>query len=293
MRPVPVSIAAANAKHRIFFIREVVDRHFSSEFHFHEECQLAYIVQGDGKRIVGDSIESFESGELVFLGSDLPHVWSDNNRSPGSSSQKSISLSLFISPERLIDYLSAFGDQQRTQTLFEKARRGMYITGESKLKICNLLEKATSRSGIEQVITVLEVISLLGSTTEYKPLASAHYTNNIHHRDNWRMNKVYDFLLENFREEIHLQRVADLAGMNPQAFCRFFKSRTQKSLTYFVNEIRIGHACKLLMEDEESISRIAYDSGFNNVSNFNHFFKLVKKVTPREFRRELTSLKYA
>ena len=101
------------------------------------------------------------------------------------------------------------------------------------------------------------------------------------------MNEVYGFLMKNFTREISLAEVAGIAAMNANAFCRFFKSRTQKSLMQFVNEIRIGHACKLLNDKNLSITHIAYECGYNNVSNFNRFFKIVKKVSPREYRKEI------
>jgi AraC-like DNA-binding protein len=101
------------------------------------------------------------------------------------------------------------------------------------------------------------------------------------------MNAIYKFLMKNFNRDISLAEVAGLAAMNPNAFCRFFKSRTQKTLTQFINEIRIGHACKLLANEDKSIEHIAYECGYNNVSNFNHFFKLIKKTSPRGYKKEL------
>jgi AraC-like DNA-binding protein len=92
--------------------------------------------------------------------------------------------------------------------------------------------------------------------------------------------------MKNFNRDISLAEVAGLAAMNPNAFCRFFKSRTQKTLTQFINEIRVGHACKLLTSDDKSIENVAYECGYNNVSNFNHFFKLIKKTSPRSYKKE-------
>ena len=94
------------------------------------------------------------------------------------------------------------------------------------------------------------------------------------------MHSVYEYLMKNFKKEISLKEVSSLAAMNPNAFCRFFKSRTEKSLMQFINEIRIGHACGLLANPEETVLQVAYKSGFNNVSNFNHFFKLINKQAP-------------
>lgn len=285
MKPVPAIISPEN----IFFIREIKQPTFSSEFHFHEECQLAWIIKGSGKRIVGDSVEHFEENELVFIGTNIPHVWYNTERKYANTKKiQSVSLSLFISPAQLLDHLHDFGDIEKIRQLFRKAQRGMFITGKSKLKLISLLKKAaTEKNSVEHIITLLRIISLLSSTEEYELLATSNYVNNFQYRENERMNNVYEFLMKNFKKDIALSEVASVAAMNPNAFCRFFKSRTQKSLTQFINEIRIGHACKLLASPDESITQIAYECGFNNVSNFNHFFKLIKKTSPRQYRKEL------
>ncbi|HLG39751.1 MAG TPA: AraC family transcriptional regulator [Chitinophagaceae bacterium] len=285
MKPVPAIISPES----IFFIRKIKQSHFSSEFHFHEECQLAWIIKGSGKRIVGDSVEHFDENELVFIGSNIPHVWYNTERKHVASKKtQSVSLSLFISPLRVMDHLRNFGDIERIKQLFLKAQRGMLITGENKLKLISLLKRAANENNsIEHIITLLKIIHLLSTTDEYTLLASSSYINNFQYRENERMNNVYGFLMKNFKKDIALSEVASVAAMNPNAFCRFFKSRTQKSLTQFINEIRIGHACKLLANPDESITQIAYKCGYNNVSNFNHFFKLIKKTSPRQYRKEL------
>jgi AraC-like DNA-binding protein len=285
MKPVSAIISPEN----IFFLRKIKQSHFSSEFHFHEECQLAWIIKGSGKRIVGDSIEHFEQDELVFIGSNIPHVWYNTEKKYKKNTKaQSASLSLFISPSRLLDHLHDFGDTQKIKRLFLKAQRGMLITGQSKSKLISLLKKAVNeKNSIENIITQLKIIHLLSVTEEYTLLANSNYVNNFQYRENERMNNVYDFVMKNFKKDITLSSVAGVAAMNPNAFCRFFKSRTQKSLMQFINEIRIGHACKLLADPNESITQIAYECGFNNVSNFNHFFKLVKKTSPRQYRKEL------
>jgi AraC-like DNA-binding protein len=284
MKPVPAIIAPGN----IFLIREVDQPLFSSEFHFHEECQLAYIIKGSGKRIIGDSIDHFDENELVFIGSNIPHLWYDTeNRGAENKNRHSISLSLFISPKQFLEHLTVFGNIHKIEQLFEKAQRGMFIFGKSKVRIISLLKKATQQHGIRHIITLLQIVDILSNTEEYKLLSSSSYTNFFQSRDNERMNNIYDYLIKNFKRDISLTRVAEIAAMNPHAFCRFFKSRTQKTLTQFINEIRIGHACKLLNNKDQSITQIAYKCGYNNVSNFNRFFKIVKKQSPREYRKEL------
>jgi AraC-like DNA-binding protein len=285
MKPVPAFISPES----IFFIREVKQVNFSSELHFHEECQLAYIIKGSGKRIVGDSVEHFDEHELVFIGSNIPHVWYNTDiRFPKTKKLHSVSLSLFISPERFLDHMKDFGEVERIKQLFRKAQRGMFITGKTKLKLIGLLKKAADENNsIKHTIILLEIIYILCTTEEYMLLASNGYVNYFQYSENERMNAIYKFLMKNFNRDISLAEVAGLAAMNPNAFCRFFKSRTQKTLTQFINEIRIGHACKLLANEDKSIEHIAYECGYNNVSNFNHFFKLIKKTSPRGYKKEL------
>lgn len=285
MKPVPALIAPENT----FYIREVRQSFFGSEFHFHEECQLAYIIKGSGKRIVGDSVENFAANELVFLGSNLPHVWFNSDRRLArSKTLHSISLSLFISLEKLIEHLQQLGDVEKIRHLFKKSKRGMLIMGETKIKLISLLKKAyKEKNDVGHVITLLKIVHLLSETEEYRFLASQNYCNQFHSHENERMHSVYEYLMKNFKREISLKEVSGIAAMNPNAFCRFFKSRTQKSLMQFVNEIRIGHACGLLTNPDETISQVAYKSGFNNVSNFNHFFKHIKKTSPRQYRKQL------
>lgn len=287
IKPIPASVVDAGSS--IYYLRKVEQPSFSHEFHFHEECQLVYIIKGSGKRIIGDSVEDFSSGELVFLGSNLPHVWKSSNE----SQIRSVSLSLFISAQKFKEHLSAFGDVRRTDHLFQNAKRGILITGTAKKNIVGLLGLASKQHGFNRVITLLCLTNILERTNEYRLLASPNYVNCIPFRDNERMKKVYDFLIKNFTNDIQFHQIADLAGMNPNAFCRFFKSQTQKSLTQFINEMRIGHACKLLIENDVPISQIAYECGYNNVSNFNHFFKVIKNVSPTEYRKGFVLPRYA
>jgi len=286
MKPIKATISDSEGFGNVFLFREISSSTFAPEFHFHEECQLAFIIEGTGKRIVGDSVDHFEDNELVFIGSNVPHVWFNAN-STSNEKARSNSLSLFISPKMLLNSLNGFGNINEADSLFKKAQRGMYVTGDSKKKIVQLLKNGATQHGIEQIISILQMIHILSITTEFSFLASSNYSNKMQFKDNDRMNKVYTFLMENFKKGISLAEVADVARMNPHAFCRFFKSRTQKSLTQFVNEIRVGHACKLLTDKNESITQIAFECGFNNVSNFNRCFKMMKKISPREYRNQI------
>lgn len=178
MKPVAAMIVPEN----IFMIREINQPLFSGEFHFHEECQLAYIIKGSGKRIIGDSVDHFDENELVFIGSNIPHLWCNTeSRNTALESLHSVSLSLFISPKKFLEHLTVFGPVNKIEQLFEKAQRGMFISGKSKIRIISLLKKATQQHGIRHIITLLQIIDILSNTEEYKLLSSSRYTNFFNH----------------------------------------------------------------------------------------------------------------
>ncbi|MGC4104293.1 cupin domain-containing protein [Ferruginibacter sp.] len=199
--------AAIIAPERIFFMREINSDYFSSEFHFHEECQLAYIIKGSGKRVVGDAVAHFDEDELVFIGSNVPHVWYNTSRKkPVKKTAHSASLSLFISPQKFLAHSAEFGTTQKLEQLFKKTQRGMFIYGKSKAKLTALLLQAQQETGIEHIISLLKIIQVLSITKEYELLASSDYTNHIQDSENGRMNDVYGFLMKNFTREILIGR---------------------------------------------------------------------------------------
>ena len=288
MKPISAKIFEHQNSHTLFILREVNLPYFSTDFHFHQECQMVYIVESEGKRIIGDSVEHFESNELVFLGSNTPHVWhNDQQYFKQVEPLNARSIALYFNPSELSQHLSAFGDIKKLISMLTMAERGMKFYGVTKSKLAELLVIMLQQKGLPLIINLLRILDIMMNTTEYELLASAGYTNNYQSKDNERMDRVFKYVFNNFKDEIPLSAIATIAGMNVQAFCRYFKSRTQKSFTQFVNEIRIGHACKLLSNPQETVIQIAFSCGFNTISNFNRFFKEIKGITPREYRKQL------
>lgn len=271
----------------IFAVRITDASCFSTEFHFHKECQMVYVVESEGKRIIGDSVETFKSDELIFLGSGIPHAWHNDKAYIHTGENHARSIALFFDPDKLIELLSAFVQVKKLESFLETAQLGMKFSGHTKALLSGLLLEMSSREGLAQLISLLKILENLSTTNEYELLASDGYINTCQATDNDRMGKVFKHIFSNFTTEIQLNEVASLANMNKQAFCRYFKSRTQKTFTEFVNNIRITHACKLMAADDCQIAALAYDCGFNSVSNFNRFFKAIKGITPREYKKEI------
>lgn len=258
---------------------------FSTEFHFHDECQMVYVVESEGKRIIGDSIEIFSSDELLLLGSGIPHVWhNDEHYFDDSFTEiQARSIAIFFNPEKLVERLSHFTPVNKLESILKKAKRGMKFSGKTKEQFKVFMLNIIKQEGFEKLMTFIKILELLTQTSEYSLLASEGYINTYQTKDNERIDKVFKFVFSNFTKEVDLDEAARLVNMNKQAFCRYFKSRTQKTFVNFVNEVRVGHACRLLSAGERHISRVSFACGFNSMSNFNRFFKEIKGVTPKEY----------
>jgi len=291
MKPVFANVLPGEES-KLYWIVEVNQPVFYSGFHFHKECQLTYIIESSGRRIMGDSIGNYYSGELTLLGSNLPHAWhSVDNVDESADGQKTNarSITVFFDSEKLVNLLSHFTNTSKLSAILLRAKRGMLIYGEAKEKLKELLLKIGDFTGLRQMACLIEIFEILSGTGEYELIASDGYLNTYSLKDNERFDRIIKYIFENFSNEIELDKIASIGNMNKQAFCRYFKSRTQKTFVEFVNAVRIANACKLLAQSDETIGTIGYHCGFNSVSNFNKLFKLVKGVTPSEFKKNLGS----
>lgn len=272
----------------------VVERdmpHFSTSFHFHPECELVYIIEGNGKRIVGDNVESFHAGDLVFLGSNIPHVWySDEDYHRQDSPLRSKAIVIYFNSEIFGANFYSLEETQGLKQLFHKAERGMVIVGEANKWLNDLVTQMPHKKNLDRITGLLQILQVLSTTKEYELLASIGYQNSYDVKDNHKIDDVFQFVSQNFSRHITLEEMASRCNLTPQSFCRFFKKRTQKTFVDFLNEFRISHARKLLAENEDmSISEIAYACGFNNISYFIKAFKATTGITPRQHKRNITT----
>lgn len=276
---------------KIFLIKEIKQPSFSTEFHFHKDCQLVYVVESAGRRIIGDSIEYFENGDLVFVGSNVPHVWHNEEKYfERQNNLQARSLALYINSDSLTEHLSAFGSTGNLSAWLVKAQRGIQFYGSNRLSIISLMQQMLHQQGLAQISSFLQLIILLATAKEYRLLAGSNYENRYKDKDQSRMDTVFKYIFRHFKRDIPLSEIAIVAGLNIYSFCRFFKSRTQKSFVDFVNELRITYACRLLQEKEMNISELADKCGFNHTTHFNRLFKRQKSVTPKEYRKTLQQL---
>ena len=265
-----------------FISREIQLAERLPKIHSHKNFELNYIVSGSGRRIVGDNISSFEKGDLVLLGPELPHSWEI------LESQKSIPPSCITTHfyENIIG--SGFfniPELEDVENLLKQANRGISFKGIKIKKIRAKLENLVRLEGLESYIELLNIFNDLLQVENFEYLASATDLPVKFTKDLDRINSVYEYVFLNIEEGVKLEDVADLLHMAPGSFCRYFKKKTNRTFTQYVKGVRIGIAAKMLIETEKSITQICYDSGYNNLANFNHYFKCLMNKTPSEYRK--------
>ncbi|MGN6439973.1 MAG: AraC family transcriptional regulator [Agriterribacter sp.] len=269
-------------------IKKVNQRYLNAPFHFHSSCELVWVEKSFGKRIVGDHIGNFKDNDLVLMGPNLPHIW--RNDEVFHQNVKSLRVKatvIYFSSAFLLNLVDDPEITRVAKELIKKAARGLVFRGACNEKVCGILADIEKTQGFNKIIRFLQAVEILATSKEYDSLASMSFKNMYAEKDTDRLSKIYQFLMLNFSRDIDLKEVADMCNMTPNSFCRFFKSRSQKSFTQFLNELRIGHACRLLQEENYSVSDACYESGYNNPANFNKFFKSIIGETPSEYRKKL------
>ncbi len=266
-------------------VKEVRVPSFSVPWHFHSECELVLVLDSYGKRIVGDHIGNFMAGDLVFMGPDLPHVWyNDPEYHQRNSTLTAHAVVVYFKPEWLSHSFFGLAEATRLSELLVHAKRGMHISGPTQRQISRKMETLPGLQGLKQVIELLGILDILSHSRDFQYLASVGFTHSFNETDVQRINRVYQYVLQHFNRKIGLEEAARIANMTPNAFCRYFKTRTQKTFSSFVNEMRVSYACKLLLSKDYSVTEICFESGFQNLTNFNKFFKLFTGQSPRNYR---------
>ena len=255
----------------------LVDRNkesFTFPLHKHEEIELNFVENCSGaRRIVGDSIEILGQYDLALIGSNLEHVWEQNV----CQHQKVREITIQFEPNLFGDTLLGKSQMNSIQQLLENAKNGIAFSLSAIMRIYTRLDEITkTQPGFYRVIKLLEILYELSNDTEYRKLASSSFANVQVSTESRRVRKVEEYIDTNFKQEVRLQTLADLAGMTSSAFSRFFKLRTGKTVQEYIIDVRIGHAARALVDSSMSIAEICIDCGFNNISNFNRIFKKKK-----------------
>ena len=249
------------------------------------------MLEGTGTRFIGDNIKAFRPGELTFTGPHLPHLWRSDEAYFEKTNKLSISgVVIYFNEQFLGDHIMEKEEMAVIKKLFTKSMRGLEFFGQKKLQVIKMIQELVNMQGVASVMQLLSILDILSVTKEYHYISGKTYENTFDEHETHRINTVYEYVLKNFRQKILLVELADLLHMTPTSFSRYFTMKNNKPFSKFVTEIRIKHACKLLIETDDSISRICYECGFNTLSNFNKQFKEIMLKKPYQYKKEFMSL---
>jgi len=266
---------------------EILEAKKCNSLRSHKYFEIALIENYCGKHFIGDNILDFKGTQLLLLGSYLPHYTSyDRKQDPTAPSQAII---IHFFPDFLGKQLLESPEAKPLNDLFNKASKGISFSRQTVLKAKKLMQKMLVSKGMTRTGLMLQLLDILARSTGNQVLSSSYFSIAESADEGQKISKVYDYIFQNFRENISLPLIADILPMAPAAFCRFFKKKTSQTLLEFVKEVRIGHAAKLLLHDQHNISEIALLCSYNNCSNFNKQFKELIGVSPREFQKQYQS----
>lgn len=274
-----------------FFIGIFQDNLEKSTWHYHNNFEISFITEGSGKRIVGDSIEEFQPGDLVFIGRNLPHVWiaDKESRIPTNRTLEMVFLQFtlnVLSPQLLI--LPEFCHVKRALDLSE---RGIQIIGDTLNEVSEIMLQLPYLTGFERMLHFFMMMDIIGESETNVPLASKEYLTSRFTTGNKRIEVIHNYLMNNYLEDVNLKNLAALVNMAEGSLCRYFKMNMGITLFEYLNKLKTDFACKLLMNKDLGILDVCLDSGFNNISHFNKQFKKITGVPPSEYRKRFKGLR--
>jgi AraC-like DNA-binding protein len=267
---------------QLFVLKEERFPYNDFPLHIHAEYELIVAISGQGERYVGDCIAPFSSGDLCFFGPNLPHTFY-NKHLPSNREVHQIVIQFKD------DFLGRdFFDKPQflaIRELFRRSLQGVSFTGAAREIVQEKMKQMLLADEAEAAASLLSVLNILARTEAYELLSDRVLPYPHIEKDTERISSIYHYLLDNFKREISLREMANVAHLSTAAFCRYFKKHTRKTLSQFVNELRISYACKLLQQNELSVLQICYESGFNNISHFNRQFRQLTKQTPLRYKK--------
>lgn len=271
-----------------FYLEEVIKPYFTDPWHYHPEVEILYVREGYGSKYVGDSINSFYPGDIVIIGSDTPHVHICNPEYLYPESKlRSSAICIQFTESIFTQALSDIPELFKINKLLNDSKRGIYFNNGTRELLVREVEGLLSKNGMQRLIGLMTILDIMSTSKDIKYLSSPDFIPMVvNSEDKQRMETIFRYVIQKYPNKIFLEEISALVNLTPHSFCRFFKSRTSKVFSTFVNEVRIGNACKMLIENKDTISQICYKTGFNYLSNFNRQFKKIKGMTPSEFKNK-------
>lgn len=272
------------ADNKSIIIKEERLPHFYPHLHRHAEVQLTWIIEGEGTLVAGNAMHNFKKDEIFWIGAKQPHVFKSTAAYFESKKKKTRSIDIFFNADMQLSSFFSLPEMRSLKAFIDQQENGFIVPSNKVGGISKKMLLVSSTSGAEQFIHFIDLLKDLSTLPNVSPLSSASKTANVNDTEGIRIANIYNYVMQNYKDPITLEEVAKIAYMTPQAFCRYFKKHTHNTLVSFVNQVRVNEACKKLVERQnDTIACIAYNTGFNSITNFNRVFKSVVKKSPKEY----------
>jgi AraC-like DNA-binding protein/quercetin dioxygenase-like cupin family protein len=257
--------------------------HFEVGWHQHFEYELILFTEGSGMSFIGNYVGEFETGDIFFLGSNLPHTFQK------SGAQVTSAIVVQFRDDFWGNQFLEMPESRGLKKLLQASLHGLKITENSKAMLAKHIKQLEHTHGFKRVLLLAECLYIMDESNEYKEVSTQEITV-LTSKDKQCIDRVFQFTIDSFKEPVTLSEVAAIACMSVPAFCRYFKRSTQKTYTEFLNEVRIGYACNLLQDTQKTVLEICYESGYNSIANFHRQFFKIKSYTPLQYRKYFTAV---
>ncbi|QDH79779.1 helix-turn-helix domain-containing protein [Echinicola soli] len=284
MKPLLFKIAKTNEE-AVRILQEDYP-YFYDKLHYHVETQIMVIVEGEGTYFIGDAIGNFKAGDVFVLGPNLPHFFrSAQQYYDAQSTLHSRNISVLFALESMGERMLELSEFHSVRKLLERSKRGLKLEGGIRKKMFDAAYKMAEKDGLQRIIYLFKQLHRLSISDELTPLSHINFEPGPLPSDTKKINGVIRFIMENFSRDISVSDAANVANLSINAFCRYFKMHTRKTFSQFLNQIRIGQACKLLIEEGHSVKEVAFQCGYYNISYFNRQFKQITSLTPSQYAK--------
>jgi AraC-like DNA-binding protein len=262
-----------------------------NNWHYHPDFELLFIKRSMGTWLVGDYVGPFKSGDIILLGPNLPHSFRhdysyimERDKQPGEAI-------VVLFPKELFG--KGFLELPETKeigTMLALSGKGLKLATQTKIKVAGIMSSMLEENPSKRFFDLLQILQLIAEKKQYQKLVSEGFSYKSDGIDNARLSAIFEYTFNNYQNQITIDELAALINVGKHTFCRFFKEKTNKTYLQFLMEIRIGKACKCLIEDNMNISEVGYSCGYNSLSHFNHQFRTIKNMSPLEYKHQYDHL---
>lgn len=270
----------------------IIARHYDYEkftfpWHVHNEFEIIYVKESCGERFVADNMETFQPCDLTLVGHSVPHYMkSAPEYENGNKALRVKGVIIQFEEDFMAHAINNYADLSHIKKLLDESERGIHFSYPENSEIIRCIEQMPDSKGTMRIINLLHLLDLMANFPNKRYLGSVHFCQSVSLTMDSRMEKILNFLITHYKEDIDLNEISSIVAMNASSFCRYFKEKSGKTFTEYILDLRIGQACKLLIENKMDVVQISLECGFNTITHFNRIFKRNTGFTPTEYRKQ-------